>query len=157
MPKLSLWRKQKTMSGKNDRMIKKKKTTLMRWTAEQQTVPTERKQTEVRKWWCIRMLDTIHSTTTICICVYVLYLFRRKYTQSASIFTDCHTHLCKQRLSVVKQNNMSSVSCSTGRLQRTNPNVMNFREYFEFALLWEKVFFKKWIKLFLLCIWWCFK
>lgn len=35
------------------------------------------------------------------------YLFRREDPQSASIFTDCNTHLCKQGLPVVKERHFS--------------------------------------------------
>lgn len=64
-------------------------------------------KTEVGKWWLKgerdHSWDIWQNSPSISVCVLCLfYLFRREYAQCASIFTDCHAHLCKQGLPVVK-------------------------------------------------------
>lgn len=95
-----MWRKQ-IRSGKKDRMIKKKKP---------RKGSHGKRQWGKVKWW---RKDVLHHQWECWHCALppsLSYLFRREYTQSASIFTDCHAHLCKQSLPEIQPKNICTLS-----------------------------------------------
>lgn len=106
MAKLSMWRKQNDKEWKDrDTTTKMRKGSDCRGRVLMEKDNMENRSRDMLvagwAWTLMGYLTEFPPGFSVCVSC-LLYLFRREYAQSASIFTYCHTHLCQQGLPVVK-------------------------------------------------------